>query len=95
MAVELYKTIIDRESFAQEIDIYQEIFATYDSMNIEKDELIELQKIRAYEAEKEMLAEKNRHQETIAENKKQKRRLIFSFSSITIIAVLTSILVSR
>ena len=31
-AVELYKTIVDRESFAQEIDIYQELYDSYDSL---------------------------------------------------------------
>jgi homoserine dehydrogenase len=31
-AVELYKTIVDRESLAQEVDIYQELYTSYDSL---------------------------------------------------------------
>ncbi|NJK97352.1 MAG: hypothetical protein HC905_22770 [Bacteroidales bacterium] len=57
-SVELYKTIIDRESFAQEVDIYQEAFANYDTAFKKQEELIELQKVLTYEAEKKYQAEK-------------------------------------
>lgn len=73
-AVQLYKTIVDRESFAQEIDIYQETLANYDTAFKKQEELIVLQKVLTYEAEKKYQAEKNDHQETKTENKRQKRK---------------------
>lgn len=73
-SVELYKTIVDRESFAQEIDVYQELYTSYDSLLASQESyktFLRNEVARLYTASEEMKAKYNN---AVSDGKKQKRK---------------------
>lgn len=73
-AVALYKTIVDRESLAQEVDIYQELYTSYDSLLSaqEKHKLFLQSEVSRLYTESEDT--KTRYNASIIDGKKQRKK---------------------
>lgn len=99
-AVELYKTIIDRESFAQEVDIYQELYESYDSLILAKDKQKSIlqNEISRLNSNNQSLQDQNiKHEGIIESIKKQKIKNYFKGlgTGITISAIGALFLLNR